>query len=398
MDAMQDDHISTSRVVPLRSDRSQKATTGTEKSGLYAIQAESVETQFTQWTELSAFNPLAMARRFETLETRTKRKGKEEEPDKAEKKEQVQEVQRLEEVADQFEQKNPELAARTLLLLRARASGKETKESLLQKVLDIYPDHALADEALDFLIQSGDAELIKTAREVKAEINTIYAREIKAGRNIALQAREFSAQGLGSPTALRDIYRDITGNPRDALTLFDQLSTTFSYDKMKTVIDFVLHSLGADLKSKGPSISPGELHRLFSETRDMQAILGVFRFFKSRMNLILSAFQRGSLPFPNRVNFESLARLFMKYLQERYPSTDKALQMAIQLGLSDEDEGPVIVLTQMRDAVRQVAPKLYRSPQHRQDVLMSLIEALEDLEEEDEKEEDKDEKKRKGQG
>lgn len=395
---MQDDHISTSRVVPLRSDRSQKATTGTEKSGLYAIQAESVETQFTQWTELSAFNPLAMARRFETLETRTKRKGKEEEPDKAEKKEQVQEVQRLEEVADQFEQKNPELAARTLLLLRARASGKETKESLLQKVLDIYPDHALADEALDFLIQSGDAELIKTAREVKAEINTIYAREIKAGRNIALQAREFSAQGLGSPTALRDIYRDITGNPRDALTLFDQLSTTFSYDKMKTVIDFVLHSLGADLKSKGPSISPGELHRLFSETRDMQAILGVFRFFKSRMNLILSAFQRGSLPFPNRVNFESLARLFMKYLQERYPSTDKALQMAIQLGLSDEDEGPVIVLTQMRDAVRQVAPKLYRSPQHRQDVLMSLIEALEDLEEEDEKEEDKDEKKRKGQG
>lgn len=392
---MSDDPLRTSRVTPTGAERSQRATTaGTDKSHLYAIQAESVETQFTQWTELAAFNPLAMARRFETLETRTKRKGKEEEPDKAEKDSQVLEVQRLEEISEQYEQKNPELTARALLALRARVKGEQTKEALLKKVLDTYTDYALADEALDFLIESGDEQLIKTAREVKAEINTIYAREIKAGRNIALQAREFSAQGLGSPTGLRDIYRDITGNPRDALTLFDQLATTFSYDKMKTVIDFVLHSLGADLKSKGPSISPGELHRLFSETRDMQAILGVFRFFKTRMNLILSAFQRAKLPFPSRVNFELLARVFMKYLQERYPSSDKVLQMAATFNLNEEEIGQIIVITQMRDAVRQVAPKLYRSNQHRQDVLMSFIEAIEDLEEEDEEEEKKDDKKK----
>ena len=391
--AMHDEPIRTSRVNPIESQRAQQARKA-EEAGRYAMQAESIENEFTQWTETAAFNPLAMARRFETLETRTRRKEKESETEKAEK-EGIQEVQAAEEISEQFERKNPELSSRTLLQLRARASGKDTKDGLLKKVLDTYPDFSLADEALDYLIQSGDAELIKVAREVKKEINTIYAREIKAGRNIALEARQFSSQGLGSPTALRDLYRDITGNPRDALTLFDQLCGSYEYDKMKTIIDFVLHSLGADLKSKGPSISPGELHRLFSEARDMQAILGVFRFFRTRMNLISSSFQRSGIALPGRITFELLSRLFMKYLQERYPTSDKVMQMAIQLALSEEEEAQIIIFTQMRDAIRQVAPKLYRSNQHRQDALMSFIEALEELEEDEDDEQEHPKKQKK---
>jgi type III secretion protein W len=383
---MSDDHLRTSRIVPVESERTQQ-TQKPEEAGRYAMMAESVEEEFNEWTELAAFNPIAMSRRFESLEVRTKRKGKEEETDKTEK-EKVLEVKKLEEVSEQFERQNPELEARTLLLLRSRLSGQDTKESLLKKVLDTYPDYALADEALEFIIETSDAELQRTAREVREETNTLYSREIRAGKNIALQAREFSAQGLGSPTGLRDIYRDITGNPRDTLTLFEHLASKFNFDKMKIVIDFVLHSLGADLKAKGPSISRAELHRFLTEARNLQAILGVFRFFGSRMNLIMSSFQRSGLTLPGRIGFELLARLFMKYLQERYPTSEKVLQMAIQMGLVDEETGQVIIFTQMRDAIRQVAPKLYRTPQHRQDVLMSFIEALEELEEEEEEKEE----------
>ncbi len=393
---MAEDHVSkTSRINPIESQRAQQ-TRRAEEAGRYALQAESVENEFTEWTETAAFNPLAMARRFETLETRIRRKEKESERDKAEKseKESIESVQAAQEISEQYERKNPELNARSLLLLRSRLSSKDTKETLLKKVLDTFPDFSLADEALEYLIETGDAQLIRVAREVKEEINTIYGREIRAGRNIAQQARDFAAQGLGSPTGLRDIYRDITGNPRDALTLFDQLSSTYEYEQMKAVINFVLHSIGADLKAKGPSIARGELHRLFTEARDMQAILGVFRFFSTRMNLISSAFQRGNLTLPTKANFQLLARLFMKYLQERYPASDKALQIAVQLGLIDEEEAQIIILTQMRDAVRQVAPKLYRSNQHRQDVLMSFIEALEELEEEEEEEEEEGRKKK----
>jgi len=90
-------------------------------------------------------------------------------------------------------------------------------------------------------------------QEAKAQLNRLYEREIKSGRNIGIQARNFSTQGLGSPTALRDLYRNITGTQRDANTS-SRAFQSYPFEKMKVVIDFVLHSLGADIKSKGPSI------------------------------------------------------------------------------------------------------------------------------------------------
>jgi type III secretion protein W len=365
----------------------------------YAIAQESSSEEFEEWTELSAFNPLAMARRFETLETKTKKKEREE-TERSQDDKKIREVKRLEEVSEQYQRKNPELHARSLLLLRSRLAKGDTKEEVLRKVLESYPDYSLADEALDFLLETSDKELIHVIQEAKEELNAQYGREIRAGRNIGIQAREFSQQGLGSPTGLRDMYRDITGNPRDPLLLFDELTKNFSFDKMKSVIDFLLHSLGSDMKAKGPSIARAELHRLLTETRSLQAILGVYRFFRSRMKLIDGSFRRYGLKLTSRISFEALAKLFIKFLQERYPSVEKALQMAILLGIAEELEGQMVIYTQLRDAVRQVAPKLFRNEQHRQDVLMTFIETIEDIddrleekEEEDEEEENKKKKK-----
>ena len=91
--------------------------------------------------------------------------------------------------------------------------------------------------------------------------------------NMAIQARNFSSQ-LGSPTALRDLYRRAQPTPRDAYTLFQQLSSMF--EKMKAIIR--LYSPRADVKAKGPSIAKGELHRLMTETKNMQVILTAFDF------------------------------------------------------------------------------------------------------------------------
>jgi type III secretion protein W len=367
----------------------------------YVIMQESSEDEFTEWTELAAFNPLALARRFETLEVKAKKKEKDEEAEKASNKK-VLEIKKLEETSEQYQRKNPELQARTLLLLRSRLAKGDSKEAVLKKVLETYPDYSLADEALDYLLETADADLMNSIREAKEELNTTFGREIRAGRNIAEQAREFSRQGLGSPTGLREMYRDITGNPRDPATLFDELTKNFTYDKMKSVIDFLLHSLGSDLKSKGPSIARAELHRLMTESRTLQAILGVYRFFKSRLKLVDLSFRRFGLSLPSRMSFELLAKQFMKFLQERYPSIDKLLQMAALLGISEEEMAQIIIYTQYRDAIRQVAPKLFRSEQHRQDVLSIFIETLEELEdrleekeeEKEEKEEDKDKKEK----
>jgi len=383
---MSQDQISaSSHITPVSSALSRGASF--EALSKYAIIQESSEEEFSEWAE-QAFNPLAIARRFATLETRTaKRKEEPEKTDKDEKK--VQEIKRLEAVSEQYQRKNEELQTRSLLLLRARISDKDTKEEILRKVLELYHDYSLADEAFDFLLETTEGELAATIREAKKELNELYGREIRAGRNIHQVAREFSAQGLGSPTAWRDVYRDVTGNPREPADLFSELSSKFSYEKMSTIIELLLNSLGKDLKSKGPSIARAELYRLMTETRTLQAILGVYRFFKARMRLIASSFAREGLVLPEKVTFEMLAKLFVKFLQERYPHLDKVLQLAALLDISEEIAAQIILFTQMRDGVRQVAPKLFKSDQHKQDVLVSFMEALEEL---DEKLEEKEEK------
>lgn len=353
------------------------------------------EGEFQQWIEQGAFNPSLMARRFEQLEIKTRR-GARKDDEKAEKAEGDQEplyVKRLEEISEQFERRNHELHARALLLLRSRLRKQDMHEDILRKVLELYPDYSLADEAMEFLQQTTEGELAMQTNLAKATLNDRYGREVRAGRNIVKQAQEFSAQGLGTASALRDLYRDITGNPREAAMLFGELSSQFSFDQMKPLIDFLLHSLGNDLKAKGPSISHGELHRLVSETRKLQSILGLYLFFRSRMNLIYSAFQRHQLLIAAKLDFETLSKLFMKFLQERYPSSDKVLQMAADLGLFEEWIGQVIIFTQMRDAVRGVAPKLFKSEQHRNDVLKAYIDAIEDLDKRLEEGEEEEEEK-----
>ena len=120
----------------------------------------------------------------------------------------------------------------------------------------------------------------------------------------------------------------------------------------------------------------------------LKSILGVYRFFQSRMTLLYNAFDRYELVVSNRLSFESLARAFMKLVLERYPSSDRVLQIGIGLGLQEELLAQIIILTQMKDAVRQISPRLYRSEQHKQDILASFLETLEDLEEQLEENED----------
>ena len=98
------------------------------------------------------------------------------------------------------------------------------------------------------------------------------------------------------------------------------------------------------------------------------------------MKMIKKLFDQKDLTLPSRINFESLARLLMKLLEERYPSPDKVLKFSFSLGIAEEFAAQVIIYTQYRDAMRNISPKLFKSERHRQEVLMALIETLSDLE------------------
>jgi type III secretion protein W len=200
--------------------------------------------------------------------------------------------------AKEFEDKTQgELKSASLILLRNRIKPDATPEDILEIVTGVngyYTDPSLADTALEFLLTTTEGVLHQTVLKAKDMHIETNAREIAAGQNIAQQARDAAKIGLGTATGMRDMYRDITGNPRDVNTLFNELSQKYPYQDMIKVTTFLLHSLGADLKSKGPSISRGELSAVWAVVKGVQALRGVYSFFKGRMSLIKKLFNKAN--------------------------------------------------------------------------------------------------------
>lgn len=292
-------------------------------------------------------------------------------------------IERIKEAAERFQKRNQELQASSLAVLRERIPEGATTEEILRIVNEFYPDAMLADAALEFLQETTEGELAKNVSQAKDLLNTEKGREIAAGNNIANVVRQGAEKGLGAPGTLRDMYRDITGNPRDSATLFDELSQKYPFRELQKVISFLLHSLGADLKSGGPSIARGMLHRLMTETRSLQAILGVYKFFRSRIPLIDKMLAKEGLKRPSQFTFETLAKQFMALISDRYPTSAKVLQGTVRLGIEKWIQAKIIALSQYRDAIRQVAAgQIYRSPQQRDDLYLAILEALEELEDE----------------
>jgi type III secretion protein W len=264
-----------------------------------------------------------------------------------------------------------------------KANNTNTKEELLSLLEQFYPDPTLADDALKFLEKTATGSLKKIVQEAKELHEEKHGREISAGKNIAEEVQRYAEAGLGLPTSLRDMYRDITGNPREPIQLFQELSNKFAYKELRKVLAFLFHSLGSDLKAQGPSIPPGLLHRLLSGVRSLQGILGVYQFFRARMKLINFLFKREGLDLPKNLTFENISKQFVGLLQERYPTGEKILQMAGKLGIDKWILAKIIVFSQLRDAIRQIAlSQFYRNVEHRDELYRAIIEALENLEEE----------------
>lgn len=372
--------------IPVNLAAIEQRATQKEARQLDAIQDAS-KARFIEDVE-RGFNPEAVSReqsrrdKFRTLENRKKT------PQNIERR--ITEVSKKseEDLAQSYNRRNSELPADRLRQLRDSLRQNQTPEEVLREVEEAFKDVTLADEALEFLEKATEGTLRESVRSARQLLNERNGREVIAGRNIDAAAKSFYKKGIGSgPSELRNLYRDVTGNPRDHNTLFSELSEQYPFDQLKLVVAFLLKGMAFDLKSKGPSIQQAELMRLMTETRNLQSILWVYLFFKGRMRLLKSLYTQYGLELSDDLTFELLAKQFIQLVEERYPSVMKLLKQSEKLGLLDDVE-KILVLMQYRDAIRGLSPRLYKSLRHRQDLLLVILETLEELEERQEEEED----------
>lgn len=292
-------------------------------------------------------------------------------------------------MAGQRERSNPEMTQQQLLQLRGWIlSGTHSPEEILREVLRLFPEPHLADEVLEYLTQTTEGEPAVRIAQARELLQARYKREVAAGRNVTADSRTFGAKGIGSPAELRSLYLNVTGDLLEHNVMFDKLSREYAFPQLRDVVEFLLKSLGSDLKAEGPSIPRGKLYWLVTEVRILQSILGIYNFFLSREKLVERQFFNHGLMKPGGLGFESMAKAFMKLVEDRYPSAVKLFRLARELEIEEEILAQVIVYSQFRDAVRGVSPRIYRSLKHRYDLLMAILEALEELEEELEEEDE----------
>jgi type III secretion protein W len=294
----------------------------------------------------------------------------------------------IEQECQRFHRKDAELAPSVLRTLLGEVSKCRDKDEILGVVSRFYHDAVLALEAFDFLIATTLGKLQEMVKEAKATYEEQHARELQASHNIASQVQEFVTLGLGTPSKLRGVYRDILNNPREPTALCLELGDKFSYKEIRQVLAYLFHALGNDLNAKGPSIDPVFLHRLLSEVKNLQASLGVFKLSRDDEKLERFLFKKKNIPLPSNLNSETSSRILLKLLQERYPTPESVLSLIKEI-LFDEISDPVskidamiIISSCFREDIHKVPNSLVRSIEHRNELYKAIIGALERLEEE----------------
>jgi type III secretion protein W len=87
----------------------------------------------------------------------------------------------------------------------------------------------------------------------------------------------------------------------------------------------------AGKRFKDSHIPKGEMSRIIDETKTLQAILQIYRHFKRNTSLAQNLFEMKGDALPPYINFETLSSTFVKLVEERYPSAEKALQIVSTL-------------------------------------------------------------------
>lgn len=325
-----------------------------------------------------------LASKQATLAKRAAEMQKVRKPEKTDKPKALRPKEKIDAALEGFGKRNPSLKKEGLLKLSDDIRGKSIDE-ILELVKAEYhnvPENVF--QALEALMSIEDnPETHTTLSAALNEYEGVNRAAIERGVYVLDACRK--QEGV---EFIRDIYRNIEQQP-DRIEFIRQAIAKIVENPSDSFIDKFFKISFVDIGTEITKLnSPkkrnefrGELRpqleAIMVETKKLQDTKGVLMVFKNSMRRVNLGFKNSIKP--PQLTYINMAKEFMSVVAERYPSSDKVLQSSEKLGVKSIEE-KINVISIYRDTVREIAPRIYRSVQHRDEVFTAIIETLEDLE------------------
>lgn len=291
----------------------------------------------------------------------------------------VEERKKEGDLAEQYQDENPEMDAQDLNKLKQKISEDSTPEEIQALIEGSFSDPTLGFSALEFLSQSTTSPKLQQAiQQAKSNYQGKYTQAIAGGRNILFASQQFGSELKTTPSSLRSLYLTVTTSMLSANELFSVLSSKYNHAEQKIVSNFLLQGMSSDLKSEGPSIDPAKLQVLMNETKGLQAVLNVFTFFQDSMPRLALMMKADNVTLPKNVTYEDLAKSFQTIIMDKFPTTSKIQRQVQELSGGDPDVMSNL-LNLFYQALGQTSPRLFSSAEQRQQLGLIIANTLDIL-------------------
>jgi len=153
--------------------------------------------------------------------------------------------------------------------------GNLSVDELLQYAAGLFPDESDLVLVLSELVRQNKAKEIEDPvlqGALEEAIRRADPRRLKAGINVALKSRLFSARMAATPAALRQCYRQFLENLDLAVSLYQGWISDFGADRRAQVVDFIESALFADMHAHDPSCTRAEFGAVLAALRQLRML------------------------------------------------------------------------------------------------------------------------------
>ncbi len=254
-----------------------------------------------------------------------------------------------------------------------KQAGSITPETLRQLLKEEFEDVSHQYAALEYLdellSETGDApELLEAVREARGELDEHHGPEIRAGLNVTGTAIRF--EQLDGPQNLRDFYRETILAFEDVTEAHSSILARYGESNFDAAAEFLIHAVGDDLSSAGPSMEPRQLKATMDNLYMVQVarnvhvqLDGLFQKMADEFNLT-----------PSTSSSQILSEL-LPLKDQRWVDGNKIDAITNRLGaLSHEPK--IYFLRELGGIVRDLPEKIYQSGDARDRLRDAIQESL----------------------